>query len=73
MLVCLYGFVCYTNQIRATINANSQFKSQLIILNVSHLSRFGGSHFLYSYKILPQILNTVLLQSTNLAFVGFLL
>ena len=33
----------------------------------------GGGHFLYRYKILPQILSTVLLQRTNLVFVGLLL
>ena len=47
------GFVCYTNQIRATINAIQPIRSK--ILNVSQLRRFGGGHFLYRYKILPQI------------------
>ena len=38
--ICVYGFVCYTNQIRATINANTEpIKSQTLKL-MSHVSKF---------------------------------
>ena len=74
-MVCMYGFVCYTNHIGvlSTLTANQITDSKCVSCKQIFLRLVGQWPFLYRYKLLPRILNTVLLQRTNLTFVSLLL